>query len=218
MAGTDDDIANLSIAVTARELASDLFVVVRQNLQANGPLFGAFAADVTMISSEVIANECLAVIQTPRLADFLALARRESADWAAAALQRLGAVLGTRVPEVWSVTVDETGAPALVQALSNGIPIELGTLGRNPRDRHQPLALIALGLYRRGRLATFPDPAERLQSGDEVLYAGVMRMRDEQARLLRNGNVFDYVQTGREAPGGWLWSRLPRRCATSSTD
>lgn len=218
VAGTDDDIANLSIAVTARELNADLFVVVRQNLQANGPLFEAFAADVTMISSEVIANECLAVIQTPRLADFLALARRESVDWSAGAVERLGAVLGARAPEVWSVTVDAATTPALVQALSSGTKIELGTLARNPRDRHQPLPIIALGLYRRGRLATFPDPAERLQSGDEVLYAGVMRMRDEQALLLRNGNVFDYVLTGREAPGGWLWSRLPRRCPTSSTN
>src|SRR5688572_21260413 len=39
VAGTDDDISNLSIAVTARELNPKLFTILRQNLQANRALF-----------------------------------------------------------------------------------------------------------------------------------------------------------------------------------
>jgi len=35
VAGTDDDVNNLSIVVTARELNPALFTIVRQNLQAN---------------------------------------------------------------------------------------------------------------------------------------------------------------------------------------
>src|SRR5690606_10015195 len=66
VAGTDDDITNLSIAVTARELNGDLFMIVRQNLQSSSPLFDAFHADVTMVSSSIIANECLAIVKTPR--------------------------------------------------------------------------------------------------------------------------------------------------------
>jgi len=39
VAGTDDDVTNLSIAVTARELNDGIFTVVRQNLRANHALF-----------------------------------------------------------------------------------------------------------------------------------------------------------------------------------
>jgi hypothetical protein len=37
VAGTDDDVNNLSIVMTARQLQPDLLVVLRQNLQANQP-------------------------------------------------------------------------------------------------------------------------------------------------------------------------------------
>ncbi len=42
IAGTDNDVNNLSIAVTAAELRPDLFVVLRQNHAANSPLFEAY--------------------------------------------------------------------------------------------------------------------------------------------------------------------------------
>ena len=42
VAGTDNDINNLSIAMTARELNPGLFTVLRQNRHANAPLFQAF--------------------------------------------------------------------------------------------------------------------------------------------------------------------------------
>ena len=71
VAGTDDDVNNLSIVVTAREMNPALYTIVRQNLQANRPLFEAFDADVTMVSSQLIAAECLAVVRTPLLEPFL---------------------------------------------------------------------------------------------------------------------------------------------------
>ena len=82
---------NLSIVVTARELNPHLFTIVRQNLQANRALFDAFDADMTMVSSELIASECLAVVRTPLLAPFLDVARHHDADWAHALIARLQA-------------------------------------------------------------------------------------------------------------------------------
>jgi len=61
VAGTDNDINNLSIAMTARALNPKLFVVMRQNLQANRALFRAFRGDMTMVPAQIIANECLAL-------------------------------------------------------------------------------------------------------------------------------------------------------------
>jgi Trk K+ transport system NAD-binding subunit len=207
VAGTDDDINNLSIVVTARELNPALFTVVRQNLQANGALFDAFGADVTMVSSEIIANECLAVLKTPCLAEFLALVRERKEDWAQAALARLGAVLGSRVPEVWSVTLSGAASPAIHQALRAGRRIPLGDLARDPADRNLPLPLLALSLTREGRLQEFPNPETPLERGDQILYAGTLKARREQSGILHNLKVCDYVLTGIDAPASWVWRR-----------
>ena len=53
--GTSSDTDNLSIAVTARELNKNLFVIVRQNHESNRALFDAYDADITVVPSRVIA-------------------------------------------------------------------------------------------------------------------------------------------------------------------
>jgi voltage-gated potassium channel len=206
--GTDDDITNLSIAVTARELNGSLFTVVRQNLQANSALFRAFRADITMISSAVIANDCLAVIQTPQLADFVTCVSEQKEPWAQAALARVAAVLGSRVPEIWSVTINTGAAPALTRRIAEGLTVTLGDLARSPADRLRPLPLLPLALTRGGQLRAFPDPDLAVASGDQVLYAGTPEARATQARLLRNPPLLDYAVTGVEAPAAWIWQQL----------
>jgi len=208
VAGTDDDITNLSIVVTARELHAGLFTVVRQNLQANNALFEAFDADITMVSSEIVANECIAVLKTPYLAEFLALARSQDAAWANRALERLGMVVGTRVPEIWSVSLSADRSPALHGVLAAGRAVELNTLTRSPADRNLRLPVLALGLARNGQLRAFPDDEELLAPGDELLFAGTARAQQEQSQTLRNVKVCDYVLTGVDAPASWVGQKL----------
>jgi voltage-gated potassium channel len=208
VAGTDDDIANLSIAMTALELKQELFTVVRQNMQANGALFRTFGADITMVSSEIIANECLAILKTPYLAEFLDFARERDAAWAIAALDRLGAVLGRRVPEIWSVRISTSATPALHHALTEGRAATIGDLARDPANRDLALPLIPLTLTRDGRVDDFPDAGLALEHGDQLLYAGTPEARREQADILRNVNVCDYVLTGIDAPQSLVWHRL----------
>jgi voltage-gated potassium channel len=209
VAGTDDDITNLSIAVTAREINTDLFTVVRQNLQGNSRLFAAFDADITMVSSGIVANDCLAVIKTPRLATFLGYVREQSDGWASAALERAVAAVGESVPEIWNVQVTPRAAPALHRALSDdGRAATIGDLARDPRDRQQRLSMTVLGLWRGGQLIALPDDAAEVRLGDELLYAGTLAARRAQVGLLRNLNVCTYLLTGNERPSGWVWQRL----------
>ncbi|MFM8354491.1 MAG: potassium channel family protein, partial [Gammaproteobacteria bacterium] len=91
IAGTEDDIVNLSVAVTARELNGALFTVVRQNLAANEALFSALQPDVIMMPSRIIADACLAELRAPHLETFLGAAKRQGNDWSDALLKRLDA-------------------------------------------------------------------------------------------------------------------------------
>ena len=211
VAGTDDDITNLSIAVTARELNPRLFTILRQNLQANRALFAAFRADILMVSSEIIADECLALIHTPLLGRFLEVVRRESDTWADGVIARLQASIGVAAPEIWSVRLNAADAPAMHRALFfEGAAVTVEDLRRDPAERTRPLACEALYLARADAGEVLPDGNTRLQAGDRVLFAGTRAARDAQWPMLRNVNVRDYVLKGIELPGGWLWQKLAR--------
>lgn len=206
VAGTDDDITNLSIAVTARELNDNLFTVVRQNVQTSGALFAAFGADITMVSSEIVANECLAVIQTPRLADFLAFARSQNNAWAERAFERLSEILGTRVPEIWSIRLSADEAPAPLRAITVDLhAVRIADLLRDPRDRRAALPILPLSLSRSGNFQALPEENTELRPDDELLFAGTLAANHTQRGVLRNVNVCSYVLTGDELPAGWVW-------------
>lgn len=211
VAGTDDDVNNLSIAVTARELNPGIFTIVRQNLRANHALFHAYDADITTVSSEIIANECLALIQTPLLAAFLEVVKLEDDAWADRTIEQLQAAIGDEAPDIWRIVIDSTDAPAVLDMLDRaGDAPRLDDLGRNPAAREQRLACMPLLLLRDGQTQTLPDGNERLRAGDELLYAGRPAARRAQRSTLRNVNVRNYVVRGIDVPGGWIWQRLTR--------
>jgi voltage-gated potassium channel Kch len=217
VAGTDDDVNNLSIVVTARELNPALFTIVRQNLQANRPLFDAFDADVTMVSSQLIAAECLAVVRTPLLEPFLEAARRRDPDWVCALTARLQEVVGDRSPEIWSVVLNIGEAPAMYRLLMQGGHARLGDLLRQPGDRDETLAAVPLYLQRTDGAVELPGDDLQLQPGDRLLFAGREDARVRQQTLLRNEKVRDYVLTGKDPAASWLWQRLWRGRPPRST-
>ena len=207
VAGTDDDVNNLSIVVTARELNPNLYTIVRQNLQANHALFEAFDADMTMVSSELIASECLAVIRAPLLGPFLEVAGSESADWANALLERLERQIGQRAPAMWSVTLNIGEAPAFYRLLMEHGHATVADLIRDPADRDAQLPCVPLYLARGGERFVLPEYNLALQAGDHILFAGRSAARERQRPMFFNPNIRDYVLTGNEGPGGWAWQR-----------
>ena len=210
VAGTDDDVNNLSIVVTARQLNPKLFTIVRQNLHANRALFDAFDADVTMVSSELIASESLAVVRTPLLAPFLEIARHRDAAWAHALIARLQAACGEPVPAIWSVTLNIADAPAIYHLLMDHGHATVGDLLRLPSNRDETLACVPLFLKRTDEAVELPGDGFVLQPGDRLLFAGRNWAREQQQSLLRSDKVRDYVLTGRDPPVGWIWRRLKR--------
>jgi len=211
VAGTDNDVNNLSIAVTAREINPRLFVVLRQNLEANRPLFAAFKADITMVSAEIVAYQCLSIIATPLLARFLGMAGAQPEAWAAALVTRLETVIGPVVAQTWGIAVNAATAPAVHHALmfEKG-ELRLDVLLRDPAARERPLACQPLLLVRSDEETVLPAAETPLHPGDRLLFAGTEIARSLQRHTLRNANVCAYVQLGRDRPAGWLWKRLAR--------
>lgn len=208
VAGTDNDINNLSIVMTAFELNPKLFVVIRKNKRHNSTLFRAFNADITMQPTDIIAHECLAHMVSPLLAHFLVLARNKSNDWSNKLISKLVAVVGEEVPETWAVTINTHESPAVVELLTNGMPITLHTLTRDPTDREQHMALMPLMLMRHNQSSLAPDLSTPLRGGDRILFCGRPAAKRTLPTLLNNTKVLTYVVDGIEIPNSLVWRWL----------
>jgi voltage-gated potassium channel len=145
----------------------------------------------------------------PRLAGFLSIAKEQDAAWAEQTIQRLQSRVGTDTPEIWSVSVSPSGAPALHRAIQyEGCKFSLGDLERDPANRENRLDMMALSLTRGGESDPLPDPATELQAGDEIL---TPQARHAQWPMLRNINACYYVVTGADPSRSWIWQQLRRK-------
>ncbi len=204
VAGTDNDANNLSIIVTARALNPELFTVARQNQQINTPLFQAAQLDLVMQRGSVIAHKIFALITTPLLSEFLALAARQSNDWANQLVARIGGVIEDEAPQSWALAITPTEAPALYRAGA----VTLGDLRRNPRRREEALPCVALLLARAEGSVLVPEDELEVTRGDQILFCGREDAASELAWLACNPDVLRYVLTGEEHPSTLLGRML----------
>ncbi len=208
VAASGNDTNNLSIAMTAKEVNPELFVVVRQNRVANEVLFDAYDADFTVVPSRIVARECLALITSPLLTRFLGRIRSWPDARAASVVKQLEELCGQRVPLVWGVRLNAAEAPAAHRLLMmEQLPMALGSLRRDPAARAENLPILPLLLVRDGRDHEQPGDEMMLHAGDQLLFAGTRAARMAQNLVLDNRNVLDYVLTGEDAQG-WLWQLL----------
>lgn len=205
VAATSSDISNLAIAMTARQLKPDLFIAVRQNERQNSALFQAFAADLTMIPTRVVAQNCLAWLITPLLSRFNQLAHQQTLFWVESLCEALVQQCEGLTPLTWSVQLTVEQAPAVCAAMARGEAVPLSTLLQDSTARQQALPARCLLLLRGEVPQLLPDTEQLLQPGDQLLFAGQVFTRAAQRPSLMNENALDYVSGKGE--GGWLWRR-----------
>jgi Trk K+ transport system NAD-binding subunit len=214
VAGTDNDATNLSIVMTALAMNPRLFVVARKNDLANRELFDRVGAKVVMHPSTVIAHRIRVRLALPLLSEFFTLARFREDSWACELVSRIAALVHDRVPYTWQMEIDEESAHALCDAEERGLPVTLGDLLKDPRNRGDALPAIPLLLEHREQRELSPDLDVRVRKGDRLLLCGRQEARRQLDYTLQNINALRYVLTGEDLPEGWVWrqgARLWRR-------
>ncbi len=209
VAGTDNDINNLSIVMTAYEINPKLFVVIRKNKRHNNALFTQFNADITMKPTDIIAHECLAHMISPLLAQFLTLIRNQSNEWSNKLISQLVERVGENVPETWALTIDKQQSPAVVELLQKGLQVTLENLTQDPANRDIQLDLVPLMLSRNNEQTLIPSLSTILQEGDYLLFCGRPDAKSALPLLLHNAKVLTYIIDGVEIPNSlvWRWAR-----------
>lgn len=211
VAGTDNDINNLSIVMTAYELNPKLFVVIRKNRRHNDTLFRQFNADITMQPTEIIAHECLAHMIAPLLAQFLSLVRNQSNSWANQLISELVSIVGETVPERWAITVSQDKTPAIAELLNKNITVTLHNLSQDPANRNNRLNLVPLLLLRDNVPMLVPPPSTALRPGDRVLFCGIPDARSALNISINNSKMLTYIVDGIEVPDSMVWCWLKKK-------
>jgi len=207
VAGTDDDVNNLSIIMTARELNPNIFVVIRQNKAANQIIFEAAKANIVMQASDIIANHIRVLLTTPLLINFLRLAKHQSDDWNRLFINKLKHILKESSPSIWQMTIDPSTAPALCQAFSQKQQLLLNCLSSDPRDRTEQLCCMPLLLVRQTHYILLPQLTEKIELGDQILWCGKPSSATWMRWTLRDSFILNYLATGEIQPRSYLWRR-----------
>lgn len=213
IAGTGDDIDNLSIVMTARELKPDIFVVARQERQPNDQLFDASGADLVARRGLIVARRILAVATTPLLNAFLEYMVRQDEAFAERTAARCEDVLHGAAPSLWTVeTTGELGVGLRI-AKENRAEVRLGHVTHNSRsEATEHLDCVCLVLERGASRFFLPDEDQDLLEGDRLLFAGREPARREMLWTLCTPDALLAYATGRHLPSGSLgrWLRGQR--------
>ena len=209
VAGTDSDTVNLGVTTLARRLNPDIFVVVRQNDAADRVLIDAARANLRFVQSDLIVRECLQILKTPLLGEFITRIRAGGSTQASLTIELIMATVGNRSPRNWEFRCD-TLQPGMFGAFfqAHEEPLQIRHLLIDPTDRERTLVAAAIFLSRKGQSLMLPSPETELKPGDRILFIGRDRARILQTRFLSEPGTFDYVRTGVQTPRGWLFRKL----------
>ena len=218
VAGTDNDTVNLGVTTLARRLNPDVFVVVRQNDAADRVLIDAAKANLRFVQSDLIVRECLQILKTPLLGEFINHIREGGSTQASRTIELIMTTVGNAAPRNWEFHCD-TLQPGMFEAFfqTSQEPLQIRHLLVDPADRDRRLTAAAIYLVRKGQTLMLPPPETELKPGDRVLFIGRERARVRQLRFLHEPGTFEYVRTGVLPPQGWLFRKLQAMRAARTT-
>jgi len=210
IAGADDDSNNLSIIVTAKALNPDLFVIARQNQQANSRLFAHPRAELVMEVSDVLATKIRTLLTNPLVDDFLSLARAHDDSWAQNLTERIRKISPLGFPEVWECVIAADSAHAVSNALTKGTDVRVEHLTHDHHDRDVSLPVLALLHSNSQGAFCMPFGHASLAVNDRLLFAGSAASRAQMQWNLQNEVALGYILTGASLPQTWLGRWLQR--------
>jgi len=211
IAATGDDIDNLSIVMTAKQLNPRLFSIARQEKRQHNELFDSSGADLIARRSHIVARQILSFVTTPLLQSFMQHLIRSNDDFAERTAARLESVLKNRAPNIWVFELKGEVARNLrfVRAHSNKVILE--NILRNSRsEENELLPCVCLTLERGAQRIFLPDADTELQIHDRLLFAGRDHARRQMLWTIMDSHSLLGNTSGKHLPRGALWRWLSK--------
>lgn len=212
IAATGDDVDNLSIIMTARNLNHRLFIIARQERRQHDKLFDSSGADLIARRSLIVARRILSIVTTPMLLSFMQHLIRSDDSFAKRTKAKLEDVLKDRSPNIWDFSLKGEIARNLRFVRKNTKRVYLEHIMRNSRnEKKEVLPCVCLAIERGAQWISLPDAATELQINDRLLFAGRDHARTEILRTLLDPHALQVNITGRQLPRGTIWKWFSER-------
>lgn len=206
IAGTDHDVNNLSILITAKELNPDLFTIARQESSSNSEIFAAANLDLVTNHSSLIASKLLAEMTTPLTANFLEKIKSQTDDWATELVNKLARCVENKNPVSWVISLNHERTRAFVDRFNEGDTVKLHHLLREPENRKKKLPCVALLLQRDGKEILLPNDKILIYPHDHILFTGDIQAKWKTNHIVCNSDVLQYTMTGTHPPTSYFWN------------
>jgi len=201
VAGTQNDIDNISILLTAKKLNSELYLIARENTMKEISIFEATKANWLFMIEKILINKTSLQLSQPLKHSFLKKILYQDEKWGTSLVNLLKAQLGAN-PQLLHLTINKEKAYAIYHALENNESLELNILLRSLENWKNYHKAIPLFLKRNGDEFLLPCE-EFLEIGDQILFACDAESREEIEVIASNVYELHYVRTGEEQQN-WL--------------
>jgi len=205
IAGTQNDIDNISIILTAQKLNPDLYIIARENTMKEVSIFEAANIDWLFMIEKILINKTSLQLANPLKHIFLKLIIDKDEVWGNALVNLLKTQFGNN-PKLMNLTITKEKTYALYNQIEAGESINIDILLKSLRDWKSYHKAIPLLIKRKEHEILLPNN-EILELGDQILFACDEESREEIEYIASNMYDLHYILTGEEKQN-WLLKKI----------
>ncbi|KIM03165.1 MAG: hypothetical protein KU28_11495 [Sulfurovum sp. PC08-66] len=198
IAGTNNDITNLSLLSTAKKLNPNIITVARENELENYSIFRHSHIDYIFMPSRILIHKTINALVNPLSDKFFYLLKSQIEEFSANLITKLLETIGEK-PVMYELAVNQEEAYALSLALDESQVILLKHLTLKRDNRDQQNAIVPLLLQRGKKLHFMPPLDIKLQRHDKILFAATDEAIEDTEYIAQNSNELIYVTNDFEA-------------------
>ena len=194
--GTNNDIDNLSIVITAKKLNPDIYIIARENTMQEVSVFQAADIDWLFMIEQIYINKTSMALVNPIKYRFLKLVLTQEESWIKSLINLLKNQVGVN-PLLERLDIKEESAYALYHELLNGVEVEIETLLCSLENREERNHVLPILLYRDTEEILLPNNI-KLKIGDQILFACTKDSLEEIELIASNVYELHYAKYGEE--------------------
>jgi Trk K+ transport system NAD-binding subunit len=194
--GTQNDIANLSIVITAKKLNPNIYIIARENTMEEVSIFQAAPIDWIFIIERILVNKSAISITKPLKQHFLNLLLKQDESFAKTLVKVLCSTIGKN-PLLFYLTITEESAYAIYHELKEGEEVTVDILTRSLENWKESNNTLPLLIQRQNRAILLPEKIS-LELGDEILFACNHSSKEEIELIASNIYELHYAKNGIE--------------------
>jgi len=200
--GTQNDIDNISIMITAKKLNPDIYLIARENTMDEVSIFQAANIDWIFIIERIMVNKTSLMLSKPLKHHFLNLLLKENEIVANSLVKLLKSKIGPD-PTLMYLSITEEESYAIYHDILQGAEIKIEILQRSLANWQKRNNVIPLLIQRQDEDFMLPQDIA-LHIGDKILLACDQEGRDEVELIASNIYELYYAKSGQEKQVGLL--------------